>query len=73
MEQMRGSGRENRGQMCFCLFGKTKELSVHRVSLTELRLLCLSPDKLARLDLCCVFTFSAEYSNLYASVGVFVY
>lgn len=73
MEQMRGRGRENRGQMCFCLLGKTKELSVRRVSLTELRLLCRSPDKLARLDLCCVSTFSAEYSNLCASVGVFVY
>lgn len=31
-EQMRGRGRENRGQMCICLLGKTKELSVRRVT-----------------------------------------
>lgn len=47
--------RKQRRQTCYCLLGETKELSVGRVSLTELRLLCRLSDKLARLDLCCVF------------------
>lgn len=65
--------RTQRRQTCYCLLGQTKELSVRWVSLTELRLLCRLSDKLARLDLCCVFMFWGECMNLYASVGVLVY
>lgn len=43
--------RKQRRQTRYCLSERTKELSVGRVSPTELRLLCRLSDKLARLDL----------------------
>lgn len=48
--------RKQRGQTRYCLSERTKELSVGRVSLTELRLLCRLSDKLARLDLAWSFS-----------------
>lgn len=50
--------RKQRGQTCYCHSGQTKRLSVCRVFLTELRLLCRLSDKVARLDLCSVFLCS---------------
>lgn len=62
--------RKQRGQTCYCHSGKTKGLSVRRVSLTELRLLCRLSDKVARLDLRCVFVLGWMYESVCISGSV---